>query len=1018
MASTSTFAIHHPRLSAYQHLMVALEQLGSPMAGSSVWIDFLNRLPLTLGESAAERSVTYSLSDQTHDAIYKAVESILDLIKRRYDPHYDHEKKTSLLPDERLRVSLWPRRFCPRTIPHDSPLRNVVKISLQGSPDLDAGLMESWLSRSAGGKRFFDLLFVLSDKYINAGLAQVALSGVILMSHLALLNSILDAKASLKQTSLKNIGYVNLDRAVGMALHGCFQSAVLETFIHHTIPPAHTPEYRDRMVLMACLSPLLFLSIRKNDLGHDVNPFGLTEPIQDMLWPIYQPVLEHGNQPLYVLRECLRIVCGQQVLIDTLLPVATCEIFRRLILDHLIHAEDPGSNVDQLLARAFYKNIDLVGLLEDPSSVGQLAAELAGRINRPDGEEPETKQLYMFLDRIRVAGLHRSKKKLTSDDLSILQDLLERFILYRMDEYASANIQQSLKRIVDRRKETPTSALIQEYQAGRLYRIADDDHPLVKGRVVFEEAQLFVDLKGYTRRTACAKELVMAEFLKNEFYRPIIEAAKKYYVGLAWNPSDSIQLVNLLGDAVAFSGNIVSLVDLAYDIQKIFRSYSQKLQELSPMEEESAFLSLTRKVETRRVLILNELDNHHKTLRSLEAEINRRRNLPVAEMAKLLQADYQTQMQELQNEYLTLQKNPPDQTSFDAQSCLNDIKCKYENLKSHRKQTLEQLQASNNQERSRLLGDLICRKLLGQLRDLENQIQLLEEEDRTLCNSLEEERHLQKGAGLEAGLFISYGAAAEVIQFDDDLWGDQRVSVCERLNEAARGTARNNLVKRNMDDILAATRIEKANSKLELPFRVYISQTRPFDLEPALNRFWNRVISEKKPQVLQRFISQLQEKLIRQIEQPENTQNRMQAYTLNDIYNLGEAISEKALDAYLNATRSTHFFFFVSADVSTFHPEIQKRFLFLDTHLHLIVGTRLNSDVDKIELFRYEGQILFRGFEVMEPTKVFEIMRPNSAFVRLLQKHHLSKWLTEAHQDPTRKIHGLEPLDIGSACVP
>ena len=53
--------------------------------------------------------------------------------------------------------------------------------------------------------------------------------------------------------------------------------------------------------------------------------------------------------------------------------------------------------------------------------------------------------------------------------------------------------------------------------------------PLIKARIASEEAQVFVDLKGFTRRTARAKELVMAEFLKKEFYEPILEAAKNYY---------------------------------------------------------------------------------------------------------------------------------------------------------------------------------------------------------------------------------------------------------------------------------------------------------------------------------------------------------------------------------------------------------------------------------------------------------------------------------------------------------
>ena len=58
------------------------------------------------------------------------------------------------------------------------------------------------------------------------------------------------------------------------------------------------------------------------------------------------------------------------------------------------------------------------------------------------------------------------------------------------------------------------------------------------------------------------------------------------------------------------------------------------------------------------------------------------------------------------------------------------------------------------------------------------------------------------------------------------MWGFHRVSVSERINEAARGTARNMTVKRWLDEKLAAARVDRANPMLELPFRVYIAPTR------------------------------------------------------------------------------------------------------------------------------------------------------------------------------------------------
>ena len=156
--------IRHPRLIAYQQLISAIQAAQPDASGATVWNDFLRRLPLTLGESVAERVAPFSVSDSVLQGLHQAVDGLVDLIKRRADPAYDQEKKTALLADESRKAVLWPRRFSPRSIPEDSPLRGVVRLSLLESADLDAGLMESWLTRAGGGQPLFEILKILVDK--------------------------------------------------------------------------------------------------------------------------------------------------------------------------------------------------------------------------------------------------------------------------------------------------------------------------------------------------------------------------------------------------------------------------------------------------------------------------------------------------------------------------------------------------------------------------------------------------------------------------------------------------------------------------------------------------------------------------------------------------------------------------------------------------------------------------------------------------------------------------------------
>lgn len=961
----SAGVIRHPRLIAYQQLISTIQD-ARPEAAGPIWNDFLQRLPLTLGESLAERVAPYSVSDSVLQAFSGAVDGLVDLIKRRADPDYDSEKKSALLPDESARVALRPRRFCPRTIPEHSPQRSVVRLSLLESAELDAGLLESWLTRPAGGQDLCEKLKTPLSKALAAARVQPALSGAALLTHLAVLQTLLAAKDRIKQQRVKNMSYARLERTVGMALHACFNLAARDALAANPRHPAGTPEYTDTLIILASLGPLTFFSTGNAELAEDVNPYGLSEEVEELLDPVYRSLLESGNTPRYLLNECLRIAYNRPALLQTLTRQAACEAFRRLALDHLMAAEDPAREEDRLLAGAFYKNDALLVLLEESSSLSDLVPEFSKRLRECSrtGEPPAAmNRLCAFLEQIQSGG---PPWKRSHHDPVLLRGLLERFLLHRLDEFAAAHIRMQLERVVDRRRDCPTAALIREYEGGRLYRISDDELPLVKTRIAQEEAQVFVDLKGFTRRTARAKELVMAEFLKTRFYQPILEAAKAYYSGLAAETGgETVKLVNLLGDAVAFSGDIVSIVGLARDIQRISRDYTRKLEELAPEEEDGAFSALRRQVESSRTAIAATLERKRSELRSLREEISRRRSLRPAQMVEQLQKDFQDQFDKLQLEHQSLQVRLKTAGDPGEKARLTEmarrLRDAHERLNGQRRRVLKRIKQAGAEERARLLGDLLSQRHKKAAREAEDAVRALQQEDRTLLDALEEERTLRMGMGLEAGLFISYGAASEQIEIDDDVWGFHRVSISERINEAARGTARNMTVKRWLDQALAAARMERANPMLELPFRVYIAPTRAPGAEQSNN----------------------------------------------DIYNLGEAVSEPALGAYIKKTRTQNFFFRIQARTAELHPDIRQRFFFVEDLLTLLVSRPLDSAQKGEELFRYAGQVLFRGFEVAHPTRVYEILRADSPFAQLLRRHHLQDWLAEAEQNPACRLETL-----------
>ncbi len=118
-----------------------------------------------------------------------------------------------------------------------------------------------------------------------------------------------------------------------------------------------------------------------------------------------------------------------------------------------------------------------------------------------------------------------------------------------------------------------------EYEAGRLYRLGARPGPILKAAANLRLAHLFADVKDFTRRTSLLGQASMAEFLRREFYLPILVAAKAHYGGMQHLADrGGVSLNNLLGDAISFSGEVPAMLQLAVAIREAFATYSARLQ--------------------------------------------------------------------------------------------------------------------------------------------------------------------------------------------------------------------------------------------------------------------------------------------------------------------------------------------------------------------------------------------------------------------------------------------------------
>jgi len=118
-----------------------------------------------------------------------------------------------------------------------------------------------------------------------------------------------------------------------------------------------------------------------------------------------------------------------------------------------------------------------------------------------------------------------------------------------------------------------------EWEAGRLYRISARPGPILAVTQEIPIAHLFADVKDFTRRTSLLGQASMAEFLRREFYLPILAAAKERFTGMEHlSDRGGVSVNNLLGDAISLSGDIEALVSLAREIRRLLAAYETRLE--------------------------------------------------------------------------------------------------------------------------------------------------------------------------------------------------------------------------------------------------------------------------------------------------------------------------------------------------------------------------------------------------------------------------------------------------------
>ena len=277
-------------------------------------------------------------------------------------------------------------------------------------------------------------------------------------------------------------------------------------------------------------------------------------------------------------------------------------------------------------------------------------------------------------------------------------------------------------------------------------------------------------------------------------------------------------------------------------------------------------------------------------------------------------------------------------------------------------------------------------------------LEVKEKEDR-LEKTYREELEAAIGQEMEAGLFITFGSKAEIIVMKDDFWGEVKVAIGEKINQASRGTYRSSMIRAKMERLLEEERLKRHNPNLKYPLDIYIGSTYSLLMPPGLNdQLENIIIHKNMPEVkdLAQVLTQEFFKDFRRIVSGEPLSSLKILNTTSDIYNKGQAVSEDALNAYIQESKGKGFFFKREIHVSELNKEMQNIFFFPIKTLELYFGVFLTGNIRQVEVFCKAGEIIFKGFESTTPAIVYEMVSKDSEFSKLLFKHHFDKWYEEA----------------------
>ena len=221
--------------------------------------------PFRLGEGSRDWALPYAFDDRIAALGGNAAEELFDLIAERRQPGV--ERALPVRYGLRRGIQPWAIRLAASASEID--------------PNLDPSLIEAWCDRSAGA--LGEELAGTFARALEAEMVSEDAPPYATMITLAAPALVETFKTRVKARPLRGLSYERLEKAIGLAFFALIELAAQRAMreLERRPSPRDTRVVTDRVRL--CLDPLLYCSIRSRALQNGLNPWWLSDEVNE-LW--------------------------------------------------------------------------------------------------------------------------------------------------------------------------------------------------------------------------------------------------------------------------------------------------------------------------------------------------------------------------------------------------------------------------------------------------------------------------------------------------------------------------------------------------------------------------------------------------------------------------------------------------------------------------------------------------------------------------------------------------------------